>query len=140
MKSYLKTDRHKKLNIKSICIGLAASIVVTFFGILVSSYIASKTIVGKNFEIIITWGTWMLSSFAGCIIGKVTSKEYHILEAMLIGIGYLFMLTAIQILFYDAKFHRMLEGIMAIILGILVFILTSAYKPKKQNRKFRLKL
>ncbi len=131
MKNRIKMDSHIVI---AIMWGILSALIFT----LLLSAIASSVIQsGKASESITGWlssAVWAISVFCGAMLSlKLHSEQIWIVSGA-IGIGYILLLCAVNILFFEQSFAGIGRGLLSILAGLTIAVLLKV-RGQKSNRK-----
>lgn len=121
----------------SILIGIVCSLLVSFIGVIIITFLINKESFGLNTGGGMSAVIWFGSSFAGAAIAcKFTNRQYFIVSAVT-ALGYLLILAGMQIMFFDSQFYQIWKGILAALAGILPCILLFGRTSGRKKGKIK---
>ncbi len=121
----------------SILIGISFSILISFIGAIITTFLINKGSLGENASGGMSVVIWFASSFVGVAIAcKIANRQYFVVSTVTV-LGYLLILIGIQIMFFGSQFYQIWKGILTAAAGILPCILMFGKTSGRKKGKIK---
>lgn len=130
-----KTKENKMLT--AALIGILFSLLISLIGVIVITFFINKGSLEDHSGGAVPTIIWFASSFAGTAIAcKILNRQYFVISAITV-LGYLLILTGIQIMFFDSAFYQIWKGILTVLAGMLPSILLFGRSSGRKKGKIK---
>ena len=119
--------------------GAVVALLISLIGSLLGTFLINTGSIQENAYPVIAIALWFVSSMIGSLVAcKKASQQYLIVSALIV-VGYLFVLIAVQILFFESQFGQMWKAILIGVAGIIpsILICSKTEGRKKAKIKYR---
>ena len=137
---HISTNKSQKNSIWiSLLWGAVVALLISLIGSLLGTFLINTGSIQENAYPVIAIALWFVSSMIGSLVAcKKASQQYLIVSALIV-VGYLFVLIAVQILFFESQFGQMWKAILIGVAGIIpsILICSKTEGRKKAKIKYR---
>ena len=137
---HISTNKSQKNSIWiSLLWGVVVALLISLIGSLLGTFLINAGSIQENAYPVIAIALWFVSSMIGSLVAcKKASQQYLIVSALTV-VGYLFVLIAVQILFFESQFGQMWKAILIGVAGIIpsILICSKTEGRKKAKIKYR---
>lgn len=137
---HISTNKSQKNSIWiSLLWGAVVALLISLIGSLLATFLINAGSIQENAYPVIAIALWFVSSMIGSLVAcKKASQQYLIVSALTV-VGYLFVLIAVQILFFESQFGQMWKAILIGVAGIIpsILICSKTEGRKKAKIKYR---
>lgn len=137
---HISTNKSQKNSIWiSLLWGAVVALLISLIGSLLGTFLINTGSIQENAYPVIAIALWFVSSMIGSLVAcKKASQQYLIVSALTV-VGYLFVLIAVQILFFESQFGQMWKAILIGVAGIIpsILICSKTEGRKKAKIKYR---
>ena len=117
----------------SALIGVLSALVVSVIGSVICTFFINTGNIGEGAYSGIAVVLWFLSSLIGTMTACKKASKQCFLLSIITSIGYIMVLSGVQILLFNSEFNRIWRGILAITAGMIPTIL-SCKKAEGRNK------
>jgi len=123
--------------VKGAIIGIAAATLVSIVLTLLAANLVLNGKVGESGNGWIVFLTRILSVVLGGLIGTSLSKEKMLPTISVIAVGYLLVLLAVGIVFFNGSFHKFGSGLLSVLIGGAIVCLLKLTQQKNKNKAIK---
>lgn len=121
----------------SVITGSGVAIAITLIGVVLGTSLLNKGVLDTQLESVLTFLVWSISSLIGTFVSGIKNRDKFWMAIPATVAGYIFVLIALKIAFFEGPMIGIGKGIIAIMIGTAVSFILMCIKPKDKKGKIR---
>ena len=120
-----------------VLVGIILALLISLVGAVLSAFLINEGNIGENAYWGISSIVWFLASFLGTASASKAASQQCIIVSAITALGYLLIIAAIQILFFDSQFGSIWKAMLIVAAGLLPTILIFCRPEGKKKAKIK---